>query len=138
MAMRVPEPQDILKDLGMQVGGAKQELVDRILAGVPAWEEPEDLCFEYDVANPRVKVCMQGRALSGKSTCVRCIRPIAQGSFRIGFHDRDHSIGFSGIDITRWSHAECFARFPPLGIKDMKDINWGERGPCSGGKRIQS
>ena len=86
--MRVPELKDILKDLGMQVGGAKQELVDRILAGVPAWEEPEDLCFEYDVANPRVKVCMQGRALSGKSTCVRCIRPIAQGSFRIGFHDR--------------------------------------------------
>ena len=71
--MRVSEPKDILKDLGMQVGGAKQELVDRILAGVPAWEEPEDLCFEYDVANPRVK--------------------------------------------TRWSHAECFARFPPLGIK---------------------
>ena len=28
------------------------------------------------------------------------------------------------MDIYRWMHSRCFARYPPVGIEDMADIRF--------------
>lgn len=119
--------KNIARGIGLSLGGKKDELIERIVAGVPEYEVPSRITYEWDPQSRKadeIELVIQERSPSSRAACIRCLQKIQQGMPRVGFGHWDHQRSKS---ITRYVHLPCFARYPFFGLSCFDDANWSSK-----------